>query len=125
MPYFCIKCPKLYGEKFCTVNLRHLLHLPEDVLNLGLLWTHSCFPFENFNGQLLKLIYRTHSIVFQITTAVSAFKNCHRWKTETLTPGTSSEKFYRKLKSSRTYEKGQEVEDRIFASGTVLNNFYL
>ena len=64
----------LYGEKFGTVNLRHLLHLPEDVLNLGLLWTHSCIQFENFNGQLLKLIYRTHSIVFQITTAVPAFK---------------------------------------------------
>ena len=42
-----------------------------------------------------------------------------------LTSGTSSEKFYRKLKSSRTYEKGQEAEDGIFASGTVLNNFPL
>ena len=121
---FCIKFQILYGERFCTANLHHLLHLPEDVLNLGPLWTHSCFPFENFNGQLLKLIHGTQSIVFQIVTAVSAFKKLPQMA-KTLVSGTSSEKFYRKLKSSRTYEKGQEVEDGIFALGIVLNNFPL
>ena len=121
---FCIKFLIPYGEKFCTANLHHFLHLPEDVLNLRPLWTRSCFPFENFNRQLLKLIHGTQSIVFQIITAVSAFKKLPQMA-KTFISGTSSEKFYRKLNSSRTYEKGQEVEDGIFASGTVLNNFPL
>ena len=109
-------------KNFGQLILHHLLHLLEDVLNLEPLSTHSCFPFENFNGQLLKLIHETQSIVFQIITAVSAFKKLPQMA-KTLTSGTSSEKFYRKLNSSRTFEKGQEVEDRIFASATVLNNF--
>ena len=36
-----------------TINVHNLLHLPKVVENLGLLWAHSCFPFEAANGELL------------------------------------------------------------------------
>jgi len=43
------------GERYMTVCLHSLMHLPDCVRNLGPLWSHSCFAFESANGELLKL----------------------------------------------------------------------
>ena len=64
--HFCIKFPKLYCERYQTANLHSLLYMAEDVRNLGPLWTHSTFPFESLNGELLKLFHGTQNILFQI-----------------------------------------------------------
>ena len=36
-----------------TFNLHLLTHLPKYVLRFGPLWTHSCFPYERYNGIIL------------------------------------------------------------------------
>ena len=53
----------LYDERFITLNVHQLLHLTDDVRDLGPIYTHSgCFSFEDKNGFILKLIYGTQFI---------------------------------------------------------------
>ena len=57
----------LTGERFQTFNCHQLLHLSEDVKCLGPLWTSSCFPFEDYNGDLKDLFHGTLNIPSQVT----------------------------------------------------------
>ena len=54
------------GEKFQTFNCHSLLHLADDVKQRGPLWTHSCFPFEDYNGDLKDLFHGTQKIPGQV-----------------------------------------------------------
>ena len=54
------------GERNVLPNVHALLHLPEAVEDLGPLWAHSCFPYENANGELLKLYHGSQSVEKQV-----------------------------------------------------------
>lgn len=56
----------LYGADAMTYNVHQLLHLPSSVVNWGPLWAHFGYPFENGNGNLLKMIKAAKGIVYQI-----------------------------------------------------------
>ncbi|XP_077514328.1 uncharacterized protein LOC144125105 [Amblyomma americanum] len=56
----------LYGESSATFNVHQLLHLAKSVEMLGPLWGTSTFPFENGNGQLLKLVTAAQGVPLQI-----------------------------------------------------------
>lgn len=49
-----------------TASVHCLLHLPQAVVNLGPLWSHSCFPFEAANGDMLKLFHGSQAIEKQV-----------------------------------------------------------
>jgi len=49
-----------------TMNIHNLLHLPQAVRNLGPLWSHSCFPFESANGDMLKLFHGSQAVEKQV-----------------------------------------------------------
>ena len=49
-----------------TYNVHQLLHLKSDVENLGPLWTHSCFFFEDLNGDFRDLFHGTQNINGQV-----------------------------------------------------------
>ena len=68
---FCANIKLLYGACYELANCHRLLHLVESVRQLGPLWTHSCFHFEDANGFILKLIHGTQSIQPQIVSAMS------------------------------------------------------
>ena len=55
-------CDRLYGPKFITFNVHQLLHLPQSVRQWGPLWAHSVFPFEDWNGRLLKFRGGTRAV---------------------------------------------------------------
>ena len=38
--------------RYQTINIHNLLHLPQSVRELGPLWTHSCFHFEDNQSAL-------------------------------------------------------------------------
>ena len=57
-----------------TLNINSLLHLPDSVADLGPLWSSSCFPFENANGDLLKLINESQNVDMQIINAINISK---------------------------------------------------
>lgn len=62
LSFFVYMFSSLYGERICTLNVHSLLHLADSVRSLGPLWAHSCFIFENTNGELLKC-FMVHSIL--------------------------------------------------------------
>ena len=49
-----------------VANIYQLLHLCDNVKNLGPLWTHSCFPFEDKNRFILQLIHGSQKFEFEI-----------------------------------------------------------
>ena len=53
---------ELYELRYQTLNIHQLLHLVDNVRDLGPLYTHSCFSFENKNGFVLKVIHGTQFI---------------------------------------------------------------
>lgn len=92
--HFCVKFGKLCSERYQTANWHSLLQMPEDVRNLGPLWTHSTFPFENLNGELLKLFHGTQNIVFQIVSAVN-INRAIPTLTKALVEGSGAQRFYK------------------------------
>ncbi|XP_070522164.1 uncharacterized protein [Cardiocondyla obscurior] len=66
---FVRECPTLYGIQFCSINVHQILHLPDCVKRLGPLWIYSCFPYEDINGKILKLVHGTTHIESQIASA--------------------------------------------------------
>lgn len=49
-----------------SANVHALLHLPEVVRDLGPLWAHSCFPFENANGEIQKFYHGSQGVNKQV-----------------------------------------------------------
>ena len=54
------------GERFQTFNIHQVLHLKQTVENLGPLWSNSCFPFEDFNGDLTGYFHGSQNIQGQV-----------------------------------------------------------
>lgn len=49
-----------------TYNVHQLLHLTDSVEDLGPLWSHSCFFFEDLNGDFRDLFHGTQNIDGQV-----------------------------------------------------------
>ena len=58
---FCLMMDFLYNPSMEKSNVHALLHLPDKVRDLGPLWAHSCFFYEDLNGDLRSLIHGTAS----------------------------------------------------------------
>ena len=56
----------LAGPQFMTYNVHQLLHLRDCVEDLGPLWSHSCFFFEDLNGDFRDLFHGTQNIDGQV-----------------------------------------------------------
>ncbi|CAH1242526.1 Hypp6801 [Branchiostoma lanceolatum] len=53
---------KLYGRTRVSLNVHTLIHYVNTVREPGPLWAHSCFFFEDVNGQVLRLIHGTQAV---------------------------------------------------------------
>eukprot|EP00105_Crassostrea_gigas_P038741 XP_019922889.1 PREDICTED: uncharacterized protein LOC105328585 [Crassostrea gigas] len=71
LSYFVHMFSSMYGERYVTLNMHSLLHLPECVEDLGPLWVYSCFPYENANGLLTELFHGTQNIELQIISSLN------------------------------------------------------
>ena len=63
---FVVTFELLYGVSSMTSNVHQLLHMTRSVQKWGPLWSHSAFPFEDWNGKLLKLVHGTRSVSHQV-----------------------------------------------------------
>lgn len=68
---FVRQFPVLYNIKYLTLNFHLLLHLPDQVLDLGPLQKMACFGYEGLNGEILQLVHGTRYVHSQISTAIS------------------------------------------------------
>lgn len=107
LKHFCIRIKELYAPRYETFNVHCLLHMTERVMDLGPLWTHSCFCFEDFNGELRSLFHGTQSVEEQIVTAVSV-----QQKIPELVPllesGSMSQELYEHLSGKRPLASKKE-----------------
>ncbi|PFX25222.1 hypothetical protein AWC38_SpisGene10168 [Stylophora pistillata] len=71
---FCAQASTLHGSQFMTYNVHQLLHLRDCVEDLGPLWSHSCFFFEDLNGDFRDLFHGTQNIDGQILDGVSVMQ---------------------------------------------------
>ncbi|KAL1434694.1 hypothetical protein MTO96_011469 [Rhipicephalus appendiculatus] len=63
---FVYQVEQLYGQQAMTFNIHQLIHLPQSVLQLGPLWSHSTFVFESGNGSLLNLVSDANGVPLQV-----------------------------------------------------------
>ena len=66
----------LIGDRHYSPNVHMILHLPDAVRNLGPLWAHSTFPFENMNGWLNDLYHGTRDPQKQVAVCVARVCVC-------------------------------------------------
>ncbi|KAK4886207.1 hypothetical protein RN001_002478 [Aquatica leii] len=68
---FVEHCESLYGEHFQIYNIHNLCHLNEDAERFGSLNCISSFPFENYLGQLKRLVRSTINPLQEICNRLS------------------------------------------------------
>jgi len=71
MVLFVNHCSCLYGKETITYNMHCLTHLIHDVHTFGVLDNISCFPFENFLGQIKRMIRKPNKPLEQVTRRLS------------------------------------------------------
>ena len=118
---FCKDFSSLYEERFLTLNVHQLLHLPDGVRDLGPMYTNSCFSFEDKNGFILKLIHGTQFIDSQILSAVSITQKIPELREKCITTGTDLEAVYLSLRHPRKPAKMLEISKDVYALGALYN----
>ena len=68
------RCPHLSLRPckwYMVSNVHQPMHLCMDVRNIGRLWIHSCFPFEEKNCFILQIIHGSQKLEFQLNSAIN------------------------------------------------------
>ena len=67
--HFCLRFKDFYKQSKYTYNVHQLLHLADCVTDLGPLWAHSCFFYEDLNGDLRNFFHGSNAFHSQIASA--------------------------------------------------------
>ena len=117
LEYFCLMFPYLYELRYQTINIHNLLHLPQSVRELGPLWTHSCFHFEDKNGYILKMIHGTQNVSSQIVTAVSFVQNLPQMVESLRKNHSDAGDFYQRLTGAQNSSQQTQIMHNTYALG--------
>ena len=98
---FVFLFPTLYEERYMVSNVHDLLHLCDDIINNGLLFTHSCFKFEDFSGELVSFIRGTQHVELQILNAISLYQKLPKLAPEVLGAGSDALTMYEEMQSKK------------------------
>lgn len=117
---FCMMMDAVYHESVEKSNIHALLHLPQKVKDLGPLWAHSCFFYEDLNGDLRQLLHGTVNASKQILRAVcrqQAFPKV----AQMLRPGSSAEALYQDMTSYRKLQTEMHyIEEDVYAVSPII-----
>lgn len=73
--FLFVECfEKLYGLRYCTLNLHQLVHLIDCVKQTGPLFVNNCYIFEDLNGFILRHIHGTQGIETQLVNLIEMLK---------------------------------------------------
>ena len=87
-----------YEKRLLTLNFHLLLHLPDNVRELGPIWAYSCFPFEDANGFLLKLVKGTQSVHSQLIDTMSIMHGLPFLEKTVVREGSEVDKLLKRIK---------------------------
>lgn len=113
---FCASIDFLYGKRYERSNVHGLLHLTRKVKDLGPLWAHSCFFYEDLNGDLRSLFHGIQKIALQISSAVLIHQHIP-FLANCLKPGTSAADIYF-LMTNKYLTKSKYISSEIYAIGS-------
>ncbi|KAK7880001.1 hypothetical protein WMY93_033332 [Mugilogobius chulae] len=118
---FCSQMANLYGERYETANVHLLVHLADSVRDLGPLWTHSCFHFEDKNGYLLRLTHGTQNISMQMVHAVKLVQSIPVIS-QTIKPGNAIAEFYTRITKDDSFcqENNHLSRTKVYGASTEL-----
>jgi hypothetical protein len=115
---FCCAMDYTYHSKYESSNMHALLHLSGKVQDLGPLWAHSCFFFEDLNGDLRKLFHGTQNVQLQILHSVSVQQKLP--ELVTLLPlGSAEHSFYLKMTQKSLSHNRLAIVDNVYACGKI------
>lgn len=117
---FCRRFEELYDICFMTLNVHQLLHLVENVRNFGPLYTHSCFPFEDKNGKLLKMIRGTQNVDQQIIKGVSFLQKLPELRNSCIPSGSYILSLCESIECPQLLKRGEQIEPGIYILGGLL-----
>ncbi|KAF4525461.1 hypothetical protein B566_EDAN004873, partial [Ephemera danica] len=109
MIQFVSQYEDLYGLKFMSANLHALLHLADCVRKLGPLWVTSCFPFEDLNGKMTRLVHGTRSAEQQINNSFATLQNLPQLLNE-IDDGSEQSKFIASIKYNQKFRVAEEID---------------
>ncbi len=112
--------PILYKERYMVSNVHDLSHLCDDVMNSGPLFTHSCFEFEDFNGELVSLIRGTQHVELQILNAISLYQKLPKLAREVLGADCEALTMYEEMHSGKAIQKPKHVIDELMKTISLL-----
>lgn len=116
---FCENFESLYSRSFMTLNVHQLVHMAEGVRCLGPLYTHSCFPFEDKNGFILKLIRGTQNIDNQIITGISFVQKLPELKQNCLAKGSAVERLCHSIENPHPIQRGEKIGENAYVLGGI------
>ena len=116
---FCGNFARLYDLCYMTLNIHQLVHFVDSVKQLGPLYTHSCFPFEDKNGFVLKLIRGTQNIDNQIITGVSFVQKLPELKQQCIKKGTDADRICNAIENSNIVKRKDKISDGIYLLGGI------
>lgn len=76
MVYFVSKTAELYGRHFMVYNVHAMLHLTDEAETFGCLDACSAFRFENYLGQLKRLVRSGRRPLIQVAKRLSEIERC-------------------------------------------------
>lgn len=109
----------LYDVKYMTLNVHQLLHLADEVRNLGPLHSFSCFSFEDKNGFVLKMIRGSRHVDSQVLNAITMAQKLPELQQTCIVPNTPEGLFCKEMQSLDPVRKGEKIEDGCYLA--VLN----
>lgn len=107
----------LYGTRYMTMVFHLLRHMVFVVDNLGPMRHTSCFPYENLNGDILKMIHGTRYVETQLASACFLIKQLPK-SLENLSSQHVREFCNKLLHPSLRLKKLESIDSSMFSVGT-------
>ena len=117
--HFCKAFANLYDVCYMTLNVHQLIHLADSVRCLGPLYTNSCFPFEDKNGFVLKMIRGTQNIDSQIVTGISFIQKLPELKQRCIRKGSEVSEICSSIENPHAIKRGRMIKTGIYVLGAI------
>lgn len=116
---FVLDFERLYGPVNVSFNVHLLIHLTTSVRNWGPLWATSTFPFESFNGTLLRFFNGSTHVPTQIVRRFLRWRNLSKKGEKIMvTASENVKKLFNELQSSsRLTNKSEDFQKHVQGFG--------